>query len=74
MRAMSLDSYGKEDEDNEINFLKNRLETTNSLVLALSKQIEQLSEKVSCLTSNHQSKTHQLVFHLCIDERKSKAQ
>jgi hypothetical protein len=46
MRAMSLDSYDKEDEDNELNYLKNRLDNTNSLVLALSKQIEELCEKV----------------------------
>ena len=47
MRAMSLDSYDKEDEESEINYLKNRLDQTNSLVIALSKQIEELSEKVS---------------------------
>ena len=46
MRAMSLDSYDKDDEDSEINYLKNRLDATNTLVVQLSKQIEELSEKV----------------------------
>jgi hypothetical protein len=49
MRAMSLDSYDKDDEDSEINYLKNRLDATNTLVVQLSKQIEELSEKVFCL-------------------------
>jgi hypothetical protein len=46
---MSLDSYDKDDEDSEINYLKNRLDATNTLVVQLSKQIEELSEKVFCL-------------------------
>lgn len=46
MRAMSLDSYEKEDEDSEINYLKNRLDATNNLVVQLAKQIEELCEKV----------------------------
>ena len=49
MRAMSLDSYDKDDEDSEINYLKNRLDATNTLVVQLSKQIEELSDKVFCL-------------------------
>lgn len=46
MRAMHLDSHGKEEEDNEINHLRNRLDVTNSLVLQLTKQIEDLKDKV----------------------------
>jgi hypothetical protein len=39
MRAMSLDNSGKEEEDNEMCFLRERLDVTNNLVLALSKQL-----------------------------------
>lgn len=46
MRAMSLDSYGKEEEDNEMNNLKVRLEFTNNIVLNLSKQLDELKETV----------------------------
>ena len=44
---MSLDSYGKEEEDNEMNNLKIRLEFTNNIVLNLSKQLDELKETVS---------------------------
>lgn len=47
MRAMSLDSYDKNEEDNELNNLKKKLESTNSLVLNLNKQLEELKEMVS---------------------------
>ena len=46
MRAMSLDSYGKEEEDNEMNNLKLRLEFTNNIVINLSKQLDELKETV----------------------------
>lgn len=46
MRAMSLDTFNKVDEDNEMNYMKERLEATNNLVLSLSKQIEELKESI----------------------------
>ena len=46
MRAMSLDSSEKDEEDNEINHLKQKFELTNSLVINLSKQLEELKESV----------------------------
>jgi hypothetical protein len=46
MRAMSLDALNKVDEDNEMNSMKLKLELTNSLVLNLSKQLEDLKESV----------------------------
>lgn len=47
MRAMSLDSYDKNEEENELNNIKKKLESTNSLVLNLNKQLEELKEMVS---------------------------
>jgi len=47
MRAMSLDNSGKEEEDNEMCFLRERLDVTNNLVLALSKQLDELNDSVS---------------------------
>ena len=47
MRAMSLDSQGKDEEDNEMSFIKERLELTNNLVLTLSKQVEELNNTVN---------------------------
>ncbi len=49
MRAMSLDNSGKEEEDNEMCYLRERLDITSNLVLALSKQLEDLKETVSLL-------------------------
>jgi hypothetical protein len=47
MRAMSLDKSGKEKEDNEMCFLRERLDVTNNLVLALSTQLDMLKDSVS---------------------------
>ena len=47
MRAMSLDTNQKEEEDNELNSLKMRLEFTNNIVINLSKQLEDLKETVN---------------------------
>ncbi len=49
MRAMSLDSFGKGEEENEINIIKQQLEKTNNLVLILSKHLNDLREQVSFL-------------------------
>jgi hypothetical protein len=46
MRAMSLDTSDKVEEDNELGSLKERLEFTNNLVLNLSKQLDELKESV----------------------------
>ena len=46
MRAMSLDSSEKDEEDNEINNLRQKFEQTSNLVLNLSKQLEELKESV----------------------------
>jgi hypothetical protein len=46
MRAMSLDSYAKVEEDNELNNIKNKMEVTNNLVLLLSKQLTELKKQV----------------------------
>ena len=51
MRAMSLDSYDKVEEDNELHNIKQRLESTNNLVANLSKQIEELKDIVNSLLS-----------------------
>jgi hypothetical protein len=47
MRAMSLDDYGKVEEENELNNIKKKLESTNTLVLNLNKQLDELKEIVS---------------------------
>jgi hypothetical protein len=47
MRAMSLDASGKAEEDNELSNIKIRLEFTNNLVASLSKQLDELNERVS---------------------------
>lgn len=47
MRAMSLDTFNKVDEDNEMNEMKERLDFTNNLVLSLSKQLAEIKESVS---------------------------
>lgn len=44
---MSLDTYGKVEEENELNNIKKKLETTSGLVLSLNKQLEELKEIVS---------------------------
>ena len=46
MRAMSLDATTKDEEDNELNDLKLRLEFTNNLVVNLTKQLDELKESV----------------------------
>jgi len=46
MRAMSLDASGKAEEDNELSNIKIRLEFTNNLVASLSKQLDELNERV----------------------------
>lgn len=46
MRAMSLDSSEKEEEENELCYLRERLDTTNNLVLGLCKQLEELKDTV----------------------------
>lgn len=46
MRAMSLDSYDKVDEENELNNIKKRLDSTSTMVVNLNKQIEELKEMV----------------------------
>lgn len=46
MRAMSLDSYDKVDEENELNHIKKRLDSTSTMVVNLNKQIEELKEMV----------------------------
>ena len=46
MRAMSLDSTGKLEDDNELINLKKRLENTNNLVMTLSKQLDELKDSV----------------------------
>lgn len=46
MRAMSLDASGKAEEDNELSNIKIRLEFTNNLVANLSKQLDELNERV----------------------------
>ncbi len=48
MRAMSLDSHGKVEEENEINSLKDRLDLTNNLVLQLAKHLDDIKEQVCC--------------------------
>lgn len=60
MRAMSLDTFNKVDEDNEMNYMKERLEATNNLVLSLSKQIEELKESVIFFNFNF---TKMLIFN-----------
>lgn len=47
MRAMSLDATTKDEEDNELNDLKLRLEFTNNLVVNLTKQLDELKESVN---------------------------
>ena len=47
MRAMSLDASGKAEEDNELSNIKLRLEFTNNLVANLSKQLDELNERVN---------------------------
>jgi len=49
MRAMSLDASGKTEEENELNQLKTRLEFTNTLVLSLTKQLDEIKETVTVL-------------------------
>ncbi|RNA42187.1 inositol 1-4-5-trisphosphate receptor isoform X1 [Brachionus plicatilis] len=46
MRAMSLDKLDRSDEENEINFLKNKLEETNSMMSSLNKQLEEIKESL----------------------------
>ena len=46
MRAMSLDASGKAEEDNELSNIKIRLDFTNNLVANLSKQLDELNERV----------------------------
>ena len=47
MRAMSLDDANKDEEENEINNLKTKLENTTNLIHNLNKQVEELKEIVS---------------------------
>ena len=51
MRAMSLDASGKAEEDNELSNIKIRLEFTNNLVASLSKQLDELNERVKIFAS-----------------------
>ncbi len=47
MRAMSLDDANKIEEENEINYLKTKLDHTTELVHNLNKQIDELKDMVS---------------------------
>ena len=57
MRAMSLDTSGKDEEDNEMNSLKQRLDMTNNLVLILSKQLDELRDSVQNLRYDYEPLT-----------------
>lgn len=46
LRALSLDKLDRNDEENDVNYLKNRLEETNNLIINLSKQLEDIKESV----------------------------
>ncbi len=46
---MSLDSFGKGEEENELNVIKQQLEKTNNLVWTLSKHLDELKEQVCLL-------------------------
>ena len=48
MRAMSLAADDGEGEQNELRNLQQQLESTNKLVMALSHQLSELKEQVSC--------------------------
>lgn len=52
MRAMSLDSSDKVEEENELCFLKERLDITNNLVMCLSKQLEDLKDTLAAKRKN----------------------
>jgi hypothetical protein len=52
MRAMSLDSFGKGDEENELNSIKQQLERTNNLVYTLAKHLDDLREQVPFKLTN----------------------
>ena len=58
MRAMSLDTSDKVEEDNELGSLKERLEFTNNLVLNLSKQLDELKESVFTIKKIENSYCH----------------
>jgi hypothetical protein len=47
MRAISLDTSGKEEEENELCFLRKSLEIANGNVNNLGKQVEDLKDLVS---------------------------
>lgn len=46
MRAMSLDESAKEEDQNEINIIKSKLESTNKLIFILTKQFEEIKDNV----------------------------
>ena len=52
MRAMSLDISGKDEEENELHFLRERLDVTNNLVMMLSKQLEDLKDNLASKRKN----------------------
>lgn len=46
MRAISLDTSGKEEEENELCFLRKSLELSNNSVTNLGKQVEDLKDLI----------------------------
>lgn len=43
---MSLDELERNEEENEINYLKKRLEETNNMMACINKQLEEIKESV----------------------------
>ena len=49
MRAMSLDTSNKDDEDNELHQLRFKMDKTTELLINLSKQMDEIKESVCVL-------------------------
>lgn len=54
MRAMSLDSSNKDEEENELNQIKSRLEQTSSLVVNLLKQLDEIKDSFADKRKNEE--------------------
>ncbi|RNA13117.1 inositol 1-4-5-trisphosphate receptor type 2 [Brachionus plicatilis] len=54
MRAMSLDSSNKDEEENELNQIKSRLDQTSNLVINLLKQLDELKENFADKRKNEE--------------------
>ncbi|CAF0720089.1 unnamed protein product [Brachionus calyciflorus] len=54
MRAMSLDTSDKVEEENELNHIKSKLELTNNLVASLVKQLEELKDNFTDKRKNEE--------------------